>query len=88
MYEQYKSNYRYAVQTLRTYLNKHGMDTLFNIDMQNQLRQIKKAKKYNVVLSLLKPEDAITLFEDRNVLVIRGILFVQRILHDEHFELF
>ena len=87
MYERYKPNYRYAVRTLKAYLDRDGMDKLLDEYMWRIISE-KKIKKYIIVLSLLRPEYADVIFGEKKLIMICGPLYVQRILHDEHFELF
>lgn len=87
VYEKYKTNYRYIVQMIKTYLNGSGADMLLDEDMRT-IAYEEKTKRYTIILSLLRPECTDITFEKKRIIMICGLLYVQRILHDEQFELF
>ena len=87
IYELFKNNYRYAAQTLKNYLNKHGADQLLD-ENRRKMAIESQIKKYYIILSLLRPEYMDILVEKKRIFMICGLLYVQRMLHDEQFELF
>lgn len=88
IYEEYKEIYKYTSRLTRDYLVSNDIEKFLLPEVQNEVSHSDQPKKYTVVLSMLRLEYSFFVNVRGKAIVITGLFFIQRILHDINFKIF